>query len=600
MADFKTCLIKDSKIGDITDKLEFAVVSGAANNTYQQFSAVTSSASSIVYNVQIPSESIVISREVLQQSTVTWQLHIPVGQTTADGELVFNYGFTDAVQSFPLSSLYTTMTSTINNTNVSINLQDVLPSLLRMNNSRELYRYQSMTAVLPDQAYLNYADGFGANNNPLGSYNTSSYDVDLNPRGSFPLRSLQVNRFNAGVDDGTHSCAMPAGGQATYSWVITMSAVFTEPLFLSPFIFGEPEFNCGGLAGINTMNFVFNVDSTCKRFFSTTSVGSTITLGGLNGAPAFQNTRLLLQFLSTQPSDMIPSRIVTPYHDFPRYLSLSNNSTPIPAFVNARSETTGLWNAPSTSTITSQNIQLNQLPDYFIITCRKPMSSQTIQDSTSFLTINSISINLNNQSGLLSSSTPIDLWKISLENGSTQSWTEFSGSALSANVNPASAGGGKGFLIPTTGSILILSPPKDLSLPDYLASSSIGQYNFQFSINVSNYYGVAVTPELCIITVNSGVFVSQMGSANIYTGVLTKQMVLDAKSQPEVPQISTAEYKRMVGGKMNNRVASAVGMMTRALGDARKRARAMVGAGDSGGVMMLGREREKHRLARHF
>ena len=77
-------------------------------------------------------------------------------------------------------------------------------------------------------------------------------------------------------------------------------------------------------------------------------------------------------------------------------------------------------------------------------------------------------------------------------------------------------------------------------------------------------------------------------------------MVLDAKSQPEVPQISTAEYKRMVGGKMNNRVASAVGMMTRALGDARKRARAMVGAGDSGGVMMLGSEREKHRLARHF
>ena len=67
MADIKLALIKDSKIGDITDRLDFAVVSGAANNTFNAFQAVSSSASSIVYNVQIPSESIVISREVLQQ-----------------------------------------------------------------------------------------------------------------------------------------------------------------------------------------------------------------------------------------------------------------------------------------------------------------------------------------------------------------------------------------------------------------------------------------------------------------------------------------------------------------------------------------------------
>jgi hypothetical protein len=54
MADIKLALVKDSRIGDISDRLDFAVVSGGANNTYQQFQAVTQSASSIVYNVQIP------------------------------------------------------------------------------------------------------------------------------------------------------------------------------------------------------------------------------------------------------------------------------------------------------------------------------------------------------------------------------------------------------------------------------------------------------------------------------------------------------------------------------------------------------------------
>lgn len=556
MADIKLALIKDSIIGDITDRLDFAVMSGGANNTYQPFQAVSSSASSIVYNVQIPSESIVISREVLQQSTVSFTIAIPAG--VPNTEQAFDYGFSDAFSAFPLTSLFTTMTSTINNTNVSINIQDVLPSLLRLNNSRELYRYSSTTASLPDQAYANYSDAIsngGTNNNPLGSWGVQSYDVDLAPRGAFPLDKCEVQRYVNGV----YTDASPVSTSATTNtWKICITATITEPLFLSPFIFGEPEFNCGGFAGINTISAVFNVDSSCKRFFSTAlPYGQTISLGGqfrASTVPAFQNTRLLLHFLSTQPSDMIPSRIVSPYHDFPRYLTTSNNATPIPAWA-------GGYSVPSSVSISSQNIQLNQLPDYFIINVRKPMSSQTIQDSSSFLTINSISVNLNNQSGLLSSAQQVDLWKISVSNGSTQSFQEFVGKA-----NFADTANGTGEPIATTGSLLILNPAKNLSLPDYLSSSSIGQFNFQFTINVSNYYSDAVSPEIIVICANSGVFVSQMGSSNIYTGVLTKQMVLDAKEIPEVPCFSTCEYQRLVGGNLGNRISSAVGAMSRRFG----------------------------------
>jgi hypothetical protein len=47
------------------------------------------------------------------------------------------------------ASLMTTATAQINNTAVSVNLQDILPSLLRMNNSRELYSFNSQPLLCP-------------------------------------------------------------------------------------------------------------------------------------------------------------------------------------------------------------------------------------------------------------------------------------------------------------------------------------------------------------------------------------------------------------------------------------------------------------------
>jgi hypothetical protein len=365
---------------------------------------------------------------------------------------------------------------------------------------------------------------------------------------------------------------------------LVISAVVTEPLFLSPFIFGNPEYNIGGIAGVNTINFVFNIDSAAKRLLSLSGVSGVSGIGGGNasivlgssvanysgaaGSSAgtytnpFQggNTRMLFNFLSTQASDLIPSRNVCPYMDYPRYLSQSTLSAPI--------------NTGASAFITSQNIQLNQLPDYFIIVVRKPMSQQTAYDSASFLTINSISINLNNQSGLLSSATQQDLWRISVNNNSTQSWLGFSGKANGLPVTGLPVSGG----VATTGSILVLNPAKDLSLPDYLSCSSIGQFNFQFTINVSNFSGQSITPEILVITANSGIFVTQAGSSVIYTGILTKQMVVDTKAEKSADPITTCEYNRMVGGSHHNKNSATTKRMMKHLNMKHH----MIGMGTSG------------------
>ena len=62
--DFKTALIESSIISDITDQETFGVLAGPALSTYTQFQAISASSSQIVFNVQIPSESIVLNREL--------------------------------------------------------------------------------------------------------------------------------------------------------------------------------------------------------------------------------------------------------------------------------------------------------------------------------------------------------------------------------------------------------------------------------------------------------------------------------------------------------------------------------------------------------
>lgn len=54
MSDFRCVLIEDARIADITATEVFGVQSSASQSTYQQFQAVSTSNSSIVFNVQIP------------------------------------------------------------------------------------------------------------------------------------------------------------------------------------------------------------------------------------------------------------------------------------------------------------------------------------------------------------------------------------------------------------------------------------------------------------------------------------------------------------------------------------------------------------------
>lgn len=537
--DFKKVLVKDDRL-NVSDSIAYAVNKGGQNMTSAQFNAISQSATSHTYNIQVPSEQTIIDRRVLWRSTVTLQLSV----TAPAGQMPLMYGLKDALAPFPLHQLASVMTATINNNSVSVNIRDVLPAILRFNDRRELQRYNGYTPVAYD-LLGKYSDGVGSNLNTLGGWAIAG-DNDLLPRGAWCLDAVSTTAPVNGLLQAPYTAPVVSTGAAQTIYVQFTCA---EPLLLSPFIFSDPKSNNQGFYGVQNMNFVFNIGDASRVWRSASSTSAVGTDPAANAyitaasVVAFNNSQLVFNFLTPHPSDLMPARNCVPYYELPRYIT-SFQSAVAPA------------NAPpasaATTTLSTSSIQLNQVPDKLIIMCRKPMSSQRWTDPDAMLCIKGISINFNNQSGILASATQQDLYRYSVENGSNQSWQEFSGCA-----NFVDAASGTGRRVATSGSCLILEFGKDIQLSeDFYASGSLGNFNLQIQLQVYNQMDYNITPEIVLVTMNSGIFVNERGTSSTYTGILTKQDVLDASAQE--PYFRSG-VQRLVGGGFLDSLKSIIG-----------------------------------------
>lgn len=532
-SDFKTVLIKDDRLANLSDSVVYSVNKGGQQVTSARFEASTKSPSSVIFNIQVPSLETVIDRRVMWSATVRLKI---TGVSGADKQLI-NYGARDCLGPFPLHSLCQNMSVTINNNTVSCNTKDVLPAMLRMLNNDELAQYNNTTPVAYDQ-YLDYGDMRNANNNAFGGFDSVA-DPNIHPRGSYAYDKLT-------------GPAPLFGPMAVGDTEAFLEFTVTEPLLLSPFIFGgHLVSNNGGLHGVQNMSFNFNM-GYFNRVFRHTNAG--ILNQSITNVVVEEIKQSSLQFffLTCHPSDQLSSRCVVPYYEMPRYI---NGKVSIK---DASGDGSGGVNySPGTSTINSATISLNQIPDKLIIYVRK--MNQNWYDSDSFLPIKNISINFNNNTGMCSSFTREQLWQCSQDAGSNQSFDEFRGYALrpSATITDgterADAGFGAGRFVRTCGSVLMLDFGKHINLvEDFYAPGSIGSFNLQFKLDVESYTvqpvpGVESTTdfELIVITMNSGAFACERGTSSTMTALLTKQDVLEASQQQA---ISTSDAKRMVGG----------------------------------------------------
>lgn len=536
--DFETVLVKDDRIANLTDKITYAVNKGGQQITSASFEATSESNSSHTYNVIVPSLETIIDRRLIWQSTVTLRI---VATTVADIQAI-GYGIRDCLAPFPLHQLCTSMSATINNNTVSVNMNDVLNPIIRMLDPAELARCSNTTPVAYD-TYMRYSDMAGTSNNAFGGFNiVNGVDV-LHPRGSFALDAVAR-------DAGFTLPLAPAAGNGKEAFVrFTVS----EPLLLSPFLFGKTQSNNSGMYGIQNMSFNFNIGdaSTVWRHYGTVTGAATDT-SQITAVQlvSFQNSRLICQFLTPHPSDQLSSRCCVPFYELPRYIT-SNlptaNALPGQTFPGNRL-------VPAYVDYSSSTISLNQVPDKLIIFLRR--KTRNWYNTDSFLAINKVNINWNNQTGMLSSFDAQSLWRMSVEAGSNQTFDEFRGYAYRPNAAGEDvAGNGAGTFVSTCGSILMLNMGEHLNLvEDYYAPGSIGSFSLQIKVSAANFDSANFEPELVIIAMNSGVFATERGTSSTYTALLTKQDVLDASMKEPV---SRSEYKRMVGGGFLDSLKSA-------------------------------------------
>jgi hypothetical protein len=511
--DFKTQLLTDDRLLS-TNEITYNVCKGGENIQYSRQPVVADSTSNLVYNITVPSLETTIDRRVLFGANVVLRVQgIP-----AAGAYLVNFGTTDALAPFPLHQMSNTHTATINSSSVSANIPDLLPAVLKLFDKRSLNKYNGGCPTLLDSTF-NYDSAVNFYNSPLGGYDYSgSLDTAFIPNGAHPV--VIGNTFSNGVVSGAQ---VVGDGTTTQTTFIQFDSI--EPfLCLSPFTYSVEDTNSVGIYGVQNLNFQLSMLGNCAR-----ALRSSNTLARTVVPVAITNSYLDLIFINRHPSQVVPAKNVIPYMALDRYISSSQPTVP-----------TG-----SSATIRSASLQLNQISDKLIIFARsRGDANRQVPDR--FLVIDSCVITFNS-STQLSGASSHQLWKMSKEAGSNQTWQEWSG-VVSDSAGPATP-----TQKPMSGSMLMLDMGRHLALTqDYLAAGSIGQYNLQVQLTVHTQGGADVSDvDLVIITANSGIVVCESGVASIFTGILTKEDVLKASEQEPT---GWAHNNRMVGSGFLDRL----------------------------------------------
>lgn len=553
----------DGRIANISSQLNFAVEKGANVVTCFNERAASANASGMSFNVTVPSMSSLVDRVFYLKADVTFAI---TANVAVAGQTVLN-NLRYTVAPFPFHEMVSSMSVSINNQNISFPCFSVLPLVSRLIPQKELLEHCNMTGGAFNDYYGSY--GVAETLNAVGGAPAiTNFNSSFNGYSSFlPYSNKPRKSAITVIQDSAGAGAN--GDQATA--YIGMSIY--EPILMPPFLLQSLDgTNTQAMHGISTLRFQFqfgNVNCRAIRGFTRGAGGPPLVpqLGNITCSVFYVQPNATLQFQVLTPSPS-QSRALKARNELP-YLEFRPESTLCPLITyggSASGAIVGNQYSQSEFTVTtvqSNNYQLAHIPDKVAIFCRRVKSAQAITDADAYLPVKSLNISFNARTGILSNANRLDLYRMTKDNGLQMSWDEFSGSA--SVITPASPNGST-TVVSTSGSIVLLDFARDLGLQDWEAPSSLGQYNFSVSVNVYNNIanpaaapapgdGIAAgTYELVCVFISSGLVINELGSSNIYTGLLSKQMVLDTTNKPFV---STSSNRR-VGGSWFDSIKSAL------------------------------------------
>ena len=384
-------------------------------------------------------------------------------------------GLNDALRQFPIASIMDVLTVQINGETISDNMADKIHAMLCYGNDAETRRGDTSTSPSMPDNYQEYSDYsvYGSGKNSLSNYGEQSIEEG---RGGFPVEVLSPTSFRV---------------------------VVTEPLFLSPFLTGLHMAD-EGFVNINQMNINMRWKQNISQILSHSSLGNAITSVSVS---MYQAPEILTTFITPDLTQPIPQLQILPYTKTQEYIKQMSSLS-----------------AGGAVNVVSDSIKLSQVPRKLYLFCRHQRATSDYSTADSFLSLENLSILWNNQSGLLSSATPQDLYRISKGNGLNLTWSQFS---------------------KFRGSVFCAEFGKDIGLLDTEAPGCQGQYTIQVQATFKNQSSSAFVGEFYMVVQNEGTFSISENFARASLGNLNQQMVMMAKQSPELHHLT---YSQLQGG----------------------------------------------------
>jgi len=481
---------------------------GAASVTHQQVQAVSYSDAQVRWSVYTPSVNIGVDRRfyVEQDFRVTLQ---PFAAGPDAGLLpTFAQVFSNdsGLRQLPLTSCLESVQLKLNNSTVSINLDDTIHALMRYGSSpQERNHYLSGTPSCPDE-FPEFANAGGAfeisvagGRNPFADYATKELEV---------TRNLRVWVTACVFDPIT-------------TRVTSFDVKVREPVFIPPLNWSERDVLC--LFGIQTIDVTFSYSDLSKLLEGTFAVGAN-TFGTVVGTLPATPPRLHLFYVSPQINMAIPKLLHYPYYELGRYISSTGSTQVANPFPMLRGATPFVVPAGASGQVSVNNIQLQSIPKRIYVYLQEQKGAVNRTTPNVWARIDRISVNWNSVAGKLSTAESYDLYRMSVKNGLEMTWNQWS------RFN---------------GSVLCIEPPTDLGLSPLEASGSRGSYQLQFQVNFTNLQNRAVTYQVYSLVVAEGFMTINDSLVSQDVGVLTETAIADA---PTMPAGTMAEVTNMYGG----------------------------------------------------
>ncbi len=476
----------------------FSTLKGASTINNQFYPAQVPIGSNMIFNCTLSGRNVAVNRKVLIHGqfdyVITGTNPNPAGNLLTEGFV--------APRQYPLHSNMSSINATIagggvNQANVNTYINQLM--LFKQRIPEEQFTELSTTPSYPDQS-TSYDDTTAGNRNPLGTYQDGSA-IDI-PRGGFSGFTIDP--------------------QTPGNTVATAHCVFTEELYISPFLWGRGSNDDYALIGVEQMSFNINLDlsrglSLQKNQGSTVDITSVVT--------SMSSATLILQFLSPQLNIPRPMSLALPYSSIIRY------------------QTTGTTVSPGANfSIPMSNIQFNSIPRIMMIYASTADASRTswqtdavfcVQDPNT--TAPPISMTFNNRE-YFTTSDPYSLYLMCVRNGLQQSWTQWSKKMGSVILIDLGAG--------------------DMGL-DILQSPSLsGNYNMQVTFKGNSQFLDARPAVLNVVAIYDGVMNIVDGQVNTAQAVLNEVDIDRAKVNDSVSKFQ--ETTSVVGGSFIGDIVSGI------------------------------------------